>query len=111
MALLTELYATENQCGEAFRTAVNHAYFEEGVNIGQLENILALGESVGLNRQHLAAHLQTADSTRLAPAQQLAKVWSVSAVPTFIVAEEFKIVGSDQDQALVDAIEMVMKRQ
>ncbi|SMP72175.1 Predicted dithiol-disulfide isomerase, DsbA family [Anoxynatronum buryatiense] len=111
IALLAELYATHQQCGEAFRTAVSHAYFEEGLNIGRQEVLLRIGEKAGLDRQQLETYLQRAGNDLLLPAQQLAKQWSVSAVPTFVVANEHKIVGSDQDQALRTAIEKAMKAQ
>jgi predicted DsbA family dithiol-disulfide isomerase len=109
MALLAELYATRHQCGEPFRTLANQAYYEEGRNIGRLEVLLDIGEQAGLNRQDLQVYLQQADKDLLIPAQKLAAQWSVNAVPTFVVADRYKIVGSDQDQALRNAIEEVMK--
>ena len=109
LALLAELYAVRQQSGETFRTAIYHAYFEEGLNIGRLEALLDIGEKVGLDRHGLQHYLQKADDELLAPAKKLTEQWSVNSVPTFVVADLYKVEGSDQEQILRNAIESTMK--
>ena len=110
LALLAGLYATRKQTVEAFSTAVNHAYFEEGLNIGRLEVLLDIGEKSGLDRQAFQNYLQEAGDELLMPAKKLIEKWTVDSVPTFVVADLYKIVGSDQEQILRNAIESVMKQ-
>ncbi len=98
------------QTVEAFSTAVNHAYFEEGLNIGRLEVLLDIGEKSGLDRQAFQNYLQEAGDELLMPAKKLIEKWTVDSVPTFVVADLYKIVGSDQEQILRNAIESVMKQ-
>lgn len=108
-ALLAELYAVQQQRGQVFRDGIYRAYFEEGRNIGELEVLLEFGEEAGLDRQGLEFFLQEAGNQMFKPALKLIEEYAVNSVPTFIVADQYKVVGSDQEKALREAIEKVMK--
>ncbi len=110
-ALLAELYAVEQQHGEVFRDEVYHAYFEDGQNIGQLEVLLDIGEKVGLNRKELQASIQETNNEIFKPCLELIDKYEVNSVPTFVVADHYKVMGSDKEDALRKAIEKAMKEQ
>ncbi|MDW7672458.1 MAG: DsbA family protein, partial [Bacillota bacterium] len=59
--------------------------------------------------QRLQAYLQEAGDELFEPGQKLAEKWAVNGVPTFVVDDRFKVVGSDQGNALRQAIEKVLK--
>ncbi len=69
-----------------------------------------IGEKSGLDRQAFQNYLQEAGDELLMPAKKLIEKWTVDSVPTFVVADLYKIVGSDQEQILRNAIESVMKQ-
>lgn len=108
-ALLAELYAVQQQRGQVFRDGIYRAYFEDGRNIGELEVLLELGEEAGLDRQELESFVQQATNQVFKPALQLIEEYAVNSVPTFVVADQYKVVGYDQDKALREAIEKAKK--
>lgn len=108
-ALLAEMYAVQQQRGQVFRDRIYHAYFEEGRNIGELKVLLELGEEAGLDRKELESFVQQAKHQVFKPALKLIEEYAVNSVPTFIVADKYKVVGSDQDKALREAIEKAMR--
>ncbi len=110
-ALLAELYAVQQQCGEAFRNEITHAYFEEGRNIGRLEVLLDIGEKAGLDLQELSDFLHETGNEIFKPSLQLINQYKVDSVPTFVVEDVDKVAGSDKEEVLRKAIEKAMKEQ
>lgn len=108
-ALLAEKYAVQLQRGKAFRNGIYHAYFEEGRNIGKLEVLLELGEQAGLDRQGTEFFIRQTDNEVFIPALKLIEENAVNSVPTFVVADQYKVVGSDQEKALREAIKSAMR--
>ncbi len=108
-ALLAEFYGLQQQHGESFRNEIYHAYFEEGRNIGQIDVLLDIGEKAGMNRQELQAFIRETNNEIFKPCLKLIEKFEVNSVPTFIVADRYKVVGSDQEEALRRVIEKAMK--
>jgi predicted DsbA family dithiol-disulfide isomerase len=110
MALEATEYAKGQGKEEAFSRAVYRAYFQEGKNIGDIEVILSLAESVGLASQGVQDHLK--DGTYLARIQsfhQEARALGVSGVPTFIVGPA-QIVGAQAPGVFVSMLKRVAER-
>ena len=110
MALEATEYAKEQGKEEAFSRAVYQAYFQAGQNIGDLEVILALAESVGLDAQEVRDHLTAGTySARLESTHQEARALGVAGVPTFVIGPA-QIVGAQAPQVFVSMLKRVAER-
>lgn len=97
-------FAAEKGPSHAFHRAMFKAYFEDMENIGDLETVVRIGASSGLDGDELREALeegrfreQVDDGIR----------WSsqigVTAVPTFVFDEQYGVVGA-QDRAVFESV-------
>ncbi|MDD7973168.1 DsbA family oxidoreductase [Roseinatronobacter alkalisoli] len=71
------------------------AYFQQGRDIGDSETLLALGDSVGLDRSMIARLLDSdADRDIIATADRDARARGISGVPFFVVAQQYAVPGA-----------------
>lgn len=97
--------AKKHQLGDAAEEALFKAYFTDGKNLGDIENIIAIGESIGLDidiREALTdpKYLKAFQSD-INEAAQL----GVSGVPFFVLDRKYAISGAQPVEAFVQAIE------
>jgi predicted DsbA family dithiol-disulfide isomerase len=98
-------WAEEQGAGEAFRTAVYHAYFVAGRNIAQPEELAALAEGIGLVGEEALRVVRERRYARAVDADwQRARELQVSAVPTFRYQQRV-LVGFTSYQKLRQLIE------
>jgi predicted DsbA family dithiol-disulfide isomerase len=100
LALEASEYARDKGRFESFHSGVFRAYFVETRDIGDLGVILELAEHAGLDPDDLRrALLEKRYAARLEEARQEAQQYEVTAVPTFIVNDNYKIVGAQPIEA------------
>lgn len=98
-------YAMEESRLEDMHRALYHAYFVDGRNLGDEEVLADLAAGVGLDREIALEKIRSgAYEDRLQQARELAQEYGVTAVPAFIVAGRYKIVGAQPYEALLDAL-------
>lgn len=108
MALEASEFARDNGKLNEFQDEIYKALFTENKDIGQLKVVLSCGEKIGLNTNNLAQALEEERYlSRLKEGRELGKKYKVAGIPTFIIAEKEKIVGSQTYQAFVDILEKI----
>ena len=95
LALQAAEFSKDQGRFEAFHDAVLHAYFAEGLDIGDREVITQLGRDAGLDVPGLERALEEGTYLpRLRQMQDEAARAGVTGVPTFVVAGKRTIVGA-----------------
>lgn len=85
-ALEAAEFARERGKFDEMHTALFKAFFEDGRDIGDVETLLEVGESVGLGRAELRAALEEGRYTEKVVAdEELARLLDVTSVPTMLV--------------------------
>lgn len=94
-------YAEEHGLGEVTVESLFRAYFEEGRNIGELEELSAIGRSVGLESGALDAYLDSStDVSWVREQNALAHRMGVNGVPCFLIDGEFALQGAQPPEIL-----------
>jgi predicted DsbA family dithiol-disulfide isomerase len=89
--------ASEQQCGEATVEALFRGYFEEGVDLSELSEIVGLLErhAVELDSADLCARLAAGEGRReVASDRRQASEYGVGAVPLFIFDQRYTLEGA-----------------
>lgn len=95
LAMQASEFARDRGKFAAFHEALFHAYFTELRDIGDMEVILYLGRQLGLDRRQLQTALdENRYLTRLQAVSEEARQLNITAVPTFLVNGQFKLVGA-----------------
>ncbi len=104
---------------DAMHTALMEAFFEKGRDIGDLEVLLDVGASVGLDRGELREALEEGRYTQKVVAdEELARALGVGSVPTMLVApdgvppEEAEVITGAQPYGgrVAAAVERALRR-
>lgn len=90
--------------------ALHHAHFEQGADIGQRDILLAIAESIGLDRAALAAALDD-PALRMEVAEQAdwARAQGITGVPFFVFNDALAISGAQPASVLLSAMEQVSR--
>lgn len=109
LALEVSEYAKDNGKFDLLHELIFKAYFLEGKDIGKLETILHVSEQAGLNIIELQNQLQgNTYNNRLAQARDLASIFKVAGLPTYIINDDKKIVGAQRYEVFVRSIKEVL---
>jgi len=82
------------------------AYFQKGLNIGELESVLQVAEEAGLDPPALREALARGTyRQRLEAVRDLGRQYQVTAIPTFIIGGTAKIVGAQPYSVFAGAVE------
>ena len=109
-ALIMEKYAEAQgeEQGEAFHDAVMYAYWHEGKNIGDLDVLKQIAQSVGLNTEHFASILENPTyKSEVAQDIHQAHEYGIDAVPALIFADKYLVLGAQPYNVLQQVIETV----
>lgn len=95
LALEASEYARDTGKFESFHEKMFQAYFTDARDIGDLNVVLDVAESAGLDRNGLHQSLaKGAYRTRLTELQEKGRQYKVTGTPTFFVNDIYKIVGA-----------------
>ncbi len=82
-------------------------YFLDGLDIGEIEVLLTIGESIGLGEKKLRAYLVSeADAGAVGAEEAKAREFGVDAVPCYIVNGKFVIAGAQSPEAFARVFEL-----
>ena len=88
-------------------TAIYEAYFQKGQNIGELEILAQIGESVGIDRRKTLKFLESdADTETVVAEDELARKLGVTGVPCFIVNRKYAVSGAQSAEVLVQVFDL-----
>jgi predicted DsbA family dithiol-disulfide isomerase len=94
-ALLASEYAKEKGKFHEFHDKLFYVYFTEGKNIGDVELLKLIAESVGLNKDDMQKKIEDGSyEDNIAEAKNLAMKYKVNSTPTFIINDKHAIVGA-----------------
>ena len=104
LSLKANEFAKKHGMFNEFHLAIFKAYFEENKNIGKVNVILDIAESVGLNKQELEEYLQSDEAENiLKENSKFAFKHGITGVPTFIIGDSI-IVGAQPYDFVKNAI-------
>jgi len=90
LALEATEYAKLKGVGEEFHMAAYEAYWGEGVDLGKVENLKPIGESVGLDWSDLSHHLDERTHKESVENQyQEALGVGVTGIPAYVIGKFF----------------------
>ncbi|MDF2892172.1 MAG: hypothetical protein K0R80_2539 [Clostridia bacterium] len=105
LALAAGEFAKEKGKFEEFHEEVFHAYFNEGKNIGDVEVLSSIAESLGLNQEEMVTKLEAgAYDYVLNDTQNTAHQYDIVSTPTFIIDDKYAIVGAQPVEAFKEAL-------
>lgn len=89
---------------------VMQAYFEEGCNIGDIEELVRLGVEAGLGeRETRAAVVLREGQDGVVAAERHAAVLGITGVPAFIFDRQYSVSGAQEVEAFVQVIDQVVE--
>jgi predicted DsbA family dithiol-disulfide isomerase len=89
---------------------VMQAYFEEGCNIGDLEELVRLGVDAGLTeRETRSAMVLRSGQDGVVAAERHAAVLGINGVPTFIFDRQYSVSGAQEIETFTKVIDQVME--
>src|SRR5271154_2610705 len=89
---------------------VMQAYFEEGSNIGDIEELVRLGVEAGLGeREARAAVVLREGQDGVVAAERHAAVLGITGVPAFIFDRQYSVSGAQEVEAFVRVIDQVVE--
>lgn len=88
------------------------AYFIDGLNVGDIDVVADCGAECNLNRDDLRAWLETRQGTEeVLDEIQSAANHDITAVPSFVINDQFLIPGSQDPSTFEILIERILSRQ
>ena len=88
---------------------VMRAYFEEGCNIGEIDELVRLGVETGLSeRETRAAMVLRAGQDGVVAAERQAAVLGITGVPAFIFDRQYSVAGAQEITTFIQVIDQVV---
>jgi predicted DsbA family dithiol-disulfide isomerase len=85
--------------------AIYKAYFEDGLNIGDIDILVSLGETVGMNSSQLRRQLSgNAAVDEVVAEATFARLNGIASVPYFIINNKIKVDGSHSVKMFLQAL-------
>jgi predicted DsbA family dithiol-disulfide isomerase len=101
--------AAESGRADAVVDALFRGYFEEGLDIGDLDALAAVAASSGLDASTARAHLAGGAGTREVLAEeQRARRIGVDAVPCFIIAGDYALAGAQDPEMFLPLFDLAL---
>lgn len=106
LALEAAEHARDAGIFDAFHAEIFRLYFGQGLDLGRFRVLKQAAESCGLNPGALRASLEgKIYADRLAAVREQAQRHELTGLPTFIVANRYKIVGAQPLQTFQDVFD------
>jgi predicted DsbA family dithiol-disulfide isomerase len=88
--------------------AIYRAYFEDGLNLGNIDVIIAIAKSSGMDYAELPQQLSNPNSHHIIVARaDNARRLGINSVPFFMINNQVKINGSQSKEAFIQAFDKV----
>lgn len=104
-AHLAGYYAKEHNMYAEYSKAVFKAYFEDVLNVADVDVLNQIAENIGLDITEMNESIDSGKyDSRLAEDLKLGKNYSISSIPTFIINDEFRMSGVREYRAFKEEI-------
>ncbi len=104
-ALEAEEFARDHDKFEEFHELIFKTYFTDCKDIGKVEIVVEVADSVGLNTGKLKEALTRGIyKEKLKESRRLAQKYEITAAPTFIIGGKHKIVGLQKREVFEEAL-------
>jgi predicted DsbA family dithiol-disulfide isomerase len=111
MALYISEFAKKNGKFDEFHKLVFDSYWKEGRNIGDMDLLLDLAESVGLDKNEIMDYIESDDpSNKLKEASFELGRCGINGVPTFFIGDEV-VIGAQPYKVFEDVIERIIQKE
>ena len=109
-ALIVGEYSRKIGKNEEFTDAIFKAYFEDCLDIGKEEVIIEVAKKIGLTKQYVERALADPLLEKIYANNCLeARERNVTGVPTFVINDEYTIVGAQHEQRFIELFEKIEK--
>lgn len=109
-ALEAAEFARDHQAHEQFHKAIMHAYFVDGKDIGNIEILKEIAESVGLNVESMVKALEIRHyEDRLSSDLRMARQLGIHSTPTFVINDAFVITGAQPLENFKSAFDEILQ--
>ncbi|MGA5701577.1 DsbA family oxidoreductase [Peterkaempfera bronchialis] len=99
-------YGTTAQA--TLKNALLHAYFVEGGNVGDRDQLTELAVAAGLDRDRVTAYLASDEGTAEVQARiSEAQLMGITAVPTFVFEGKWAVQGAQEASTFLQVLEQV----
>lgn len=90
-----------------------HGYFTESIDLGDIDTLTEIAESIGLDRQEAHSVLQdkTAYANDVRIDEATAKQYGISGVPYFIINQKYAISGAQPTETFANALQKVWEEE
>jgi predicted DsbA family dithiol-disulfide isomerase len=103
-------HAARNDLQSEVTERVMQAYFEEGCDIGDVDELVRLGVEVGLSeRETRSAVVLREGQDGVVAAERHATVLGITGVPTFIFDRQYTISGAQEISTFIQVIDQVVE--
>jgi predicted DsbA family dithiol-disulfide isomerase len=90
--------------------ALFRAYFTAGINIGEVDALVALSEAIGLDGTQVRGYLQRdEDLNEIKAEDQFARQIGIRGVPCFIIDRKFALSGAQPPETFLEVFELAKK--
>jgi predicted DsbA family dithiol-disulfide isomerase len=101
-------HAARHRIQGKVKDRVMQAYFEEGVDIGEVDELARLGAECGLSEREIRSALVLREGQDgVVAAERHASVLGISGVPTFVFDGQYTISGAQEPEALAKILDQV----
>jgi predicted DsbA family dithiol-disulfide isomerase len=109
-SLIVGEYSKRIGKNEEFTDAIFKAYFEDCLDIGKDEVIIDLAKKIGLTKHDVENALEDSLLQNIYANNCIeARKHNVTGVPTFIINDEYTIVGAQHEQTFIELFEKIAK--
>ena len=110
LAIEAAEYAREKGKLPEFGEKMFNAYFSQGLNIGELENVLNVASDAGLDRDEVRSALENGKYAppRMQAAEAAGRL-GIDSVPTFIINDRHRLVGAQPIEVFRSLFEQMKK--
>ncbi len=92
------------------KEALMKAYFEQGVDLSKLENLVSIGGSIGLDAGAVRSHLLSDEGTaEIRMMEKLNHQRGISGVPFYIINNKYGVSGAQPSEAFLEILTEVGK--
>jgi predicted DsbA family dithiol-disulfide isomerase len=103
-------HAARQELSSEATERVMQAYFEEGCNIGEVDELVRLGVEAGLSeRETRSAMVLRQGQDGVVAAERHAAVIGINGVPTFIFDRQYSVSGAQEIETFTQVIDQVME--
>ncbi len=111
IALAAGEFAKEKGKFEEFHDKVFHAYLSEVKDIGDIQVLSKIAESLGLNQEEMVKKLEDGIYDKvLKDTQETAHKYGIGSTPTFIIDDKYSIVGAQSVEAFKETLLSIEKQ-